>query len=86
MKHTYKTSGTCSRTIDLEIEDGIVKNVRFENGCDGNLKALSRFVEGLTPDQIEQKCKGITCGFRGTSCADQLSKAVKAAEKKEQEK
>ncbi|MDR2091073.1 MAG: TIGR03905 family TSCPD domain-containing protein [Clostridiales bacterium] len=81
MRYTYKTKGTCSRAINLEIENGVVKNVSFDSGCDGNLKALSRFVEGLTPMQIEEKCKGITCGFRKTSCADQLAKAVREAEK-----
>ncbi len=79
MKYSYKTKGTCSRQIDLEINDNIVTNVKFYGGCDGNLQAIPRLVEGLTPEQIAERVAGIQCGFKNTSCADQLAKAVLAA-------
>lgn len=80
MKYSYRTKGTCSQQIDLEINDDVITNVKFYGGCDGNLKAIPILVEGLTVDQIVQKCSGIQCGFKNTSCADQLSKAVLAAQ------
>lgn len=79
MKYTYRTKGTCSQQIDLEIHDDVVSNVRFYGGCDGNLKAIPKLVDGLTVDQIVEKCAGIQCGFKNTSCADQLAKAVQEA-------
>ncbi|MCR4604366.1 MAG: TIGR03905 family TSCPD domain-containing protein [Eubacterium sp.] len=79
MQYSYKTKGTCSTMIDFEIDSGIVKNVRFTGGCNGNLQAVSRLVEGKTPDEIESLLAGINCNGRGTSCADQLAKAVKEA-------
>ena len=79
MLHTYKTQGTCSSRIEFELDGNVIKSVRFTNGCNGNLKAVSSLVEGLTVEQIEEKCKGITCGMKQTSCADQLAKAVRMA-------
>lgn len=79
MKYEYKTSGVCSRTINFDIEKGIVSNIRFEGGCNGNLKAISKLVEGWSADKIEEYLKGNTCGFRPTSCADQLAIAVRQA-------
>lgn len=79
MQYTYKTKGTCSRQIDLEINNNIVSNVKFYGGCDGNLKAIPRLVEGLTSDEIIKRLSGVICGFKGTSCADQLSIAVREA-------
>ena len=79
MKYSYKTKGTCSRQIDLDLNGDIVTNVKFYGGCDGNLKAIPALVDGLTVDTIEKKCSGIQCGFKGTSCADQLAHAVRAA-------
>lgn len=76
MKYSYRTKGTCSQQIDLEINDNIITNVKFYGGCDGNLKAIPKLVDGLTVEQIAQKCAGIQCGFKNTSCADQLAKAV----------
>lgn len=80
MKYSYQTKGTCARQIDLEINDNIITNVKFYGGCDGNLKAIPILVDGMTVDQIVEKCSGIQCGFKDTSCADQLSKAVLAAQ------
>ena len=82
MKYTYRTKGTCSQQIDLEINDDIITNVKFYGGCDGNLKAIPILVEGLTVDQIAEKCAGIQCGFKNTSCAHQLAKAVLEAREK----
>ena len=82
MKYTYRTKCTCSQQIDLEINDDIITNVKFYGGCDGNLKAIPILVEGLTVDQIAEKCAGIQCGFKNTSCADQLAKAVLEAREK----
>ena len=84
MNFSYKTKGTCSRQIDLEINDNIVTNVVFYGGCDGNLKAIPRLVDGWTADQIAEKCRGGLCGFKNTSCADQLAHAVLAAKEAEQ--
>lgn len=79
MRHTYKTKGTCSREISFDLEGNIIKNVQFLGGCNGNLKAISSLVEGLTVDEIEARVKGIKCGFKDTSCSDQLAKAVRIA-------
>jgi uncharacterized protein (TIGR03905 family) len=79
MEFTYKTSGVCSQVIHLNIENGIVSNVSFEGGCNGNLKAVSKLVNGMSAEKIEEILAGNTCGRRDTSCADQLAKAVHAA-------
>lgn len=79
MQYNYKTNGTCSTNISFDLEGNTVKNVKFTGGCNGNLKALSALVDGMTVDQIEGKLKGITCGWKNTSCSDQLSKAVRKA-------
>ena len=83
MHYTYKTSGTCSTKIDFEINDGKVTDVVFTSGCNGNLKAIGKLVDGWTADEISGKLLGNTCGFRNTSCADQLAKAVMAAKEAE---
>ncbi len=79
MVYNYKTQDTCSSNIKLEIEGNIVRNVEFTGGCNGNLKAIPLLIDGWTVEQIEEKCSGILCGRRPTSCADQLAKAVRAA-------
>ena len=79
MHHTYYTSGTCSRKIDFDLDGDVVHGVVFEGGCNGNLKAVSKLVEGQTVDYIVNKLAGNTCGFRPTSCADQLAKAISKA-------
>ncbi|MBQ3860511.1 MAG: TIGR03905 family TSCPD domain-containing protein [Clostridia bacterium] len=80
MKYSYKTSGTCSSRIDFEIgEDGILSNVAFTGGCNGNLKAIGKLVEGKNAREIASLLKGNTCGFKSTSCADQLSRAIDEA-------
>lgn len=79
MHYDYKTQGTCSRTISFDIEDGTVKNVKFEGGCNGNLKGISALAEGKKPEELIKCLEGIKCGFKQTSCPDQLSRALKSA-------
>lgn len=79
MHYTYATKGTCSTQIDLEINGNIVSNVNFTGGCNGNLKAVHALVEGMTVEEIEEKLGGIRCGFKDTSCGDQLAHAVREA-------
>ena len=74
--YEYKTSGTCSSKIHFDIKDGKVKYVSFENGCNGNLKALGILSEGMDAEELVKKLKGLQCAKRGTSCADQLATAV----------
>lgn len=82
MKYTYLTKGTCSQKITFDINDDVITNVAFEGGCNGNLKAVSKLVDGMTVEEIEDKLLGNQCGLRGTSCADQLAKAVREAYEK----
>ena len=79
MEYIYKTQNTCSTEIKLELDGNVVRNIVFYGGCNGNLKAIPILVDGWTVEQIEEKCKGITCGRRPTSCADQLALAVREA-------
>ena len=78
-KHSYKTKGTCSTQIDFELNDGKVSNVRFTNGCNGNLKSIGRLVEGLPAEQVIRTLRGVECGTKGTSCGDQLARALQEA-------
>ena len=75
----YLTENTCSKVISLDLDGDKVRNIQFMGGCDGNLKTIPVLLEGWSVDQIEEKLTGITCGRRGTSCSDQLAKAVRAA-------
>lgn len=77
MKYTYKTKGVCSSTITLEIENDIVQSVQFMGGCNGNLKGISSLVVGMKIDDVIERLEGIRCGFKSTSCPDQLAKALK---------
>lgn len=82
MHYEYKTKGTCAQVINFDIEGDTIKNVSFEGGCNGNLKAVSILVDGMTVDEIESKLSGNICGFKNTSCADQLARAVREAYEK----
>lgn len=75
----YQTRGTCARQITFDLEDGIVRNVRFDGGCSGNAKGVSALVEGMTADEAIRRLEGIRCGFKSTSCPDQLAQALKQA-------
>lgn len=79
MRYNYRTSDTCSTEINFEINDGVVSNISFIGGCNGNLKAVSVLVDGMKADEAADKLKGITCGRRLTSCADQFAAALIAA-------
>lgn len=79
MKYQYKTSGTCSRIIEFEINDGIVSNVAFYGGCDGNLQGIGRLVEGMAVEDVIARLKGVCCGAKSTSCPDQLAQALSQA-------
>lgn len=79
MQYEYKTSGTCSQRIFFEIEDGILKNVQFLGGCNGNLKGIGALVEGMNIDDVISRVEGIRCGMKSTSCPDQLAQALRAA-------
>lgn len=73
---TYNTTGVCAKEIKFDILDGIVKNVKFNGGCPGNLQAISVLVEGMPAEEVIKKLKGITCGNKTTSCTDQLVNAI----------
>lgn len=77
MKYSYKTNGTCSVKIDFDVTDGIVSNVKFVGGCNGNLKGISSLVEGMPVEEVIKRLEGIRCGFKQTSCPDQLAEALK---------
>lgn len=76
---TYYPQGVCSQMIELELDGDIIKSVEFTGGCHGNLQAVSKLVVGLTVDEACSKLEGIRCGFKPTSCPDQLCKALRAA-------
>ena len=82
MKHiVYQTSGTCSQQIDLDIADeNRVRNVQFLGGCNGNLQGVSRLVEGMKVEEVKERLGGIRCGYKNTSCPDQLVRALEQAE------
>lgn len=72
----YRTKGVCSTSIDIEVEDGVIKFVEFFGGCNGNLQGISALVEGMKVDDAISRLKGIRCGFKTTSCPDQLARAL----------
>ena len=79
MKVTYPTKGTCARLIDFKIEDGKLHDIKFTGGCDGNLKAIGKLLEGADAKEAANTLRGNLCGRRPTSCADQLAKAIDKA-------
>ena len=76
MKYTYTPHGVCSRQIELEVEDGVVKNLKVIGGCNGNLQGISKLVEGMKVEEVIKRLKGIDCAGKGTSCPDQIAKAL----------
>jgi uncharacterized protein (TIGR03905 family) len=79
-KIDYATRGTCSRAVHAEIDaEGRVRNVRFDGGCSGNTQGVAKLVEGMTVEEVISRLEGIRCGFKPTSCPDQLARALKAA-------
>jgi len=79
MEYIYQTENTCSNRIKFDIEGNKITNIEFTGGCNGNLKAIPKIIDGWTVEEIEGKCKRITCGRRPTSCVDQLAIAVRKA-------
>lgn len=77
MKIKYIPKGVCSRQINIEVEDGIVKDVEYIGGCNGNLKGISLLVKGMKVEDVIDKLGNIKCGMKNTSCPDQLAKALK---------
>ena len=75
----YKTKGVCASEIDFELADGKVTSVKFTGGCNGNLKGISNLVVGMDAKEAVEKLQGTTCGYKATSCPDQLAKALQAA-------
>ena len=78
MMQTYTPQGVCSLKINFDVEDGIIKKVQFVGGCNGNTQGISRLVEGMRVEDVIQRLEGVNCGGRGTSCPDQLAKALKS--------
>lgn len=76
MKMTYYPKGTCSRQMDIEIDGGVIKDVKIHYGCDGNLKGIARLVKGRPVEEVADLLRGIKCGAKSTSCPDQLAKAL----------
>ncbi len=79
MRHNYKTKGTCSTKIMFDLDGDIVRNIEFTGGCNGNLLAIQKLLDGFTVERIESELSGTLCGRRSTSCVDQLAKAVRKA-------
>ncbi len=79
MHYTYRTSGVCSSEINFDIEDGKLHNIAFTGGCNGNLKSIASLLEGADAELAVERLSGIECGFKSTSCGDQLARAVKKA-------
>ena len=79
MRYEYKTENTCSQIISFDIDGNVITNIEFYGGCNGNLKAIAKLLEGTTVEKIEEKLLGNTCGRRPTSCTDQLARAVRIA-------
>ena len=77
MKYVYRTQGTCSTNIELDVEEGVLKEVAYWGGCNGSLQGISRLVTGMKVEDVIDKLEGTTCSFKPTSCPDQLAKALK---------
>ena len=78
MTYTYRPRGVCSQLMEIELEGNIIKSVKVTGGCSGNLQGISRLVEGMDADKAIARMEGIRCGFKPTSCPDQLAKALRA--------
>lgn len=78
MKYTFTPHGVCSKKIDIEIENGVIVDVTYLGGCNGNLKGIRALTKGMKVDDVIERLEGIECGFKGTSCPDQLARALKS--------
>lgn len=79
MTYKFKNSGVCSSSVEFDLNDGIVSNVKYTGGCNGNLKGIAAMSEGMKAEDVISRLEGIKCGFKNTSCPDQLAKALRAA-------
>ncbi|MCL2301337.1 MAG: TIGR03905 family TSCPD domain-containing protein [Firmicutes bacterium] len=79
MTYNYKPTGVCTRAITVELDGGVIRSVAFNGGCAGNLAGISRLVEGMRAEEVIAKFKGTKCGYKATSCPDQLAKALEEA-------
>ncbi len=79
MKHKYRLKGVCPRSVEFDLDGDVVTDIKFKGGCNGNLKAISTLIDGWTVDEITKKLAGNTCGFKSTSCSDQLTKVLNDA-------
>lgn len=79
MNYKHMNRGTCSRSVSFDLENGKVSKVYFEGGCSGNTQGISKLVEGMDAEDVIARCSGIRCGFKNTSCPDQLAEALKEA-------
>ena len=79
MNYKFKNSGVCSSMVEFDLNDGIVSNVRYTGGCNGNLKGIAAMAEGMKAEDVIKRLEGIKCGFKNTSCPDQLAKALRTA-------
>lgn len=77
MRLEYRPRGVCSQRIEIDVEDGLVQDVQFTGGCSGNLQGISRLVKGMPVEEVISRVEGIRCGFKPTSCPDQLAQALK---------
>ena len=82
MTYTYTPRGVCSQKMTVELEDGVIKSVKVEGGCNGNLQGIGRLVEGMPVDEVISRLRGIRCGYKPTSCPDQLATALEQAKAK----
>lgn len=79
MNYKFRNSGVCSSMVEFDLNDGIVSNVKFTGGCNGNLKGIAAMADGMKAEDVIKRLEGIKCGFKNTSCPDQLAKALRAA-------
>lgn len=79
MTYNYKPQGVCARGLTFDIEDGTVKNIKFSGGCSGNTQGVASLADGMEANELIERLAGIRCGFKNTSCPDQLAKAVAKA-------
>jgi len=80
MRYSYRPRGVCSQEMEFEIEDGVVRGLQVMGGCSGNLQGIARLVEGMPVDEVIRRLEGVRCGFKQTSCPDQLAKALRACQ------
>lgn len=84
MEINYRPENVCSREIHIDVKDGRIRSVEFLGGCNGNLKGIGKLIQGMEVNEVIEKLEGTTCGHKGTSCPDQLCKALRILKEKEE--